>query len=108
MPNRLTFDDESLFPIQAFFNTVGDDSFLRVVDSLTKGVGYSINDCDCSFPDDLEPDEQPFDGVRFSWFERSIVISTAQLGDYIRLLCKEFGEKSPTDHEQINDILARL
>ena len=88
MPNRLTLDDESLFPIQAFFDAVGDDSFVRVVDSLTKGVGYSINDCDCSFPDDLEPDEESFEGVRFSLFEQSIVISTEQLGQYIRLVCK--------------------
>lgn len=108
MPDRLTIDDESLFPVQAFFNAVGDESFIRVMDSLTNGVGYSINECDCSFPGDLDPGEEVFQGVRFSLFEQSVVISTQELARYIKEVCKGFVDRKPTEQDSVARILSRL
>ena len=107
MPDRLLIEDESLFPIQTFFNAVSDDSFVGVVDALTSGVGYSINDCHCHFPGDLDPGDEPFDGVQFSLFEQSIVISREELKSYLKLVCDEFVKRFPTERERINGLLAR-
>ena len=108
MPNRLAIQDDSLFPIQAFFNAIGDGSFVRMLDSLTNGIGFSINDCDCSFPADLEPDEKTFDGVRFSLFERNIVISTAELARFLRIACDEFVKTCPNETQAVNRLLSRM
>lgn len=108
MPDRLTIDDDILFPVQAFFNAVSDDSFIRVMDSLTNGVGYSIYECDCSFPGDLDPGEEIFQGVRFSLFEHSVVISNQELSSYIRKVYKGFVDRFPKEQENLARILNRL
>ena len=108
MPERLRIDDDPLLPVQAFFNAIGDESFVRVIDALTSGVGYAINDCDCSFPSDLDPGEKVFQGVRFSLFEQSIVISPQDLARYIKIVSKGFVEQRPTEQENVARILNRL
>lgn len=37
---RVTIDDDSILPVQAFFNAVSDWSFVLVMDALTNGVGW--------------------------------------------------------------------
>lgn len=108
MPNRLLVQSESHFPVQTFFNSIGDDSFVKMIDTLTNGVGYSINECDCTFPDDLDPDEEPFDGVRFSLFEESVIIDTDELKKHLKVVCDEFVKRHPETTEQINGFLGRL
>lgn len=108
MPDRLTLDDERLLPVQAFFNAIGEESFVRVIDSLTSGVGYTSNDCDCSFPGDLDPGEKVFQGIRFSLFEQSIVISHEELASYIKIVCQGHVDRHPTEQENIARILNQL
>lgn len=107
MPNRLTLE-KPLFPIQTFFNAVSDDSFIRVLKSMADGVGYSINDCDCSFPEDLDPDEVPFVGVRFEIFDDQIIITRAELDDYLREVGKEHISRHPHETEDVEAILNGL
>lgn len=73
MPDRLQLE-ESMFPVQAFFNAIPDDCFDKVLASLQGHVGYSINDCHCQFPSDLDPDEESFSGVRFSIYEDEVIL----------------------------------
>ncbi|MFO0883541.1 MAG: ribonuclease toxin immunity protein CdiI [Pirellulales bacterium] len=107
MPERLRIDDDQLLPVQAFFNAIGDESFVRVIDALISGVGYAINDCDCSFPSDLDPGEEVFHGVRFSLFEQSIVISPQELARYIKTASERFIEQHPAEQENVARILNR-
>ena len=108
MSTRLKLDDPSLFPVQAFFNAIGDASFVQVIDHLTSRVGYSINDADCTFPADLDPGDEPFDGVRFSLFEEDKVISIEQLNDYVRRVCDAHRAHHPEDEERIEQLLGRI
>ncbi len=108
MPVRLTIDDKLLFPVQAFFNAVDDESFIRVMNSLANGVGYSINECDCSFPGDLDPGEELFQGARFSLFEQSAVISHQELASYIKKVSNGFVDRYPTEQDNVARILSRL
>lgn len=107
MADRLNLTDE-FFPIQTFFNALGDDSFVRAANLLLDGVGYSINDCDCSFPGDLDPDEEPFDGVRFSIFEDEVVISEASLRSYVKEACEMQLSLAPSQRSEINSILEKI
>ena len=56
---------------------------------------FSINDVDCSFPGDLDPGDESFDGVRFSLFEEHIIISTDQLRQYLQTVCKAYVAEHP-------------
>ncbi len=107
MPTRLMISDERLFPVQAFFDAVADRSFVRVVDSLTNGIGYSIDDVDCSFSTDLDPGEESFDGVRFSVFEATVVIPTSLLRSYLEQVCRDYCNAHPEDRAALLEFLSR-
>jgi hypothetical protein len=107
MPTRITLKDERLFPVQAFFNAIADSSLVQVVDHLTKGIGYSVHDAHCRFPADIDPGEEPFDGVRFSLFEDSVVIGMSQLHHFLAIVSNRYSESHPKDKEVLNQLLQR-
>jgi len=107
MPIRLTLSDSKMFPVQAFFNSVSDSSFVKVIDWLTKGIGYSIDVAHVNFPTDLDPWEQPFEGVRFSIYEDSVTISREKLMEIIRPLCADYCSQHPKDEAAIKGFLDR-
>ena len=107
MPARIVLRDPILFPIQAFFNAVSDSSFVKVVDHLTNGVGFAVNDTDCTFPTDLDPCEELFEGVRFSLFEDQVVISKDQLRHYLQIVCDAFIIEHPEDKDVISKFFDR-
>jgi len=100
--------DECLFPVQAFFNALSDDEFIRVIGLLSNRVGYHPDYCHCYFPEDLDPGEELFEGVCFSIFEDKIVISLEELNDVIRLACAEYVSRNPVDEGRVKEILDRL
>lgn len=108
MPDRLTVDDESLLPVQAFFNAVSDESFLHVIDSLVNGAGCVINDCGCLFPGDLDSGDEIFAGVQFFLFEQTVVISNQELAGLIKEVCRRFADRNPAEQGNVARILSRL
>jgi CDI immunity protein len=80
---KICGDWEPLFPVQALFNAIGDDSFLDVVRHLLNRQGYSSDYCHCHFPADLDPQAPTFDGVQFSHFDDVIVITETQFADVL-------------------------
>src|SRR4051812_2518787 len=108
MPTRLTLKDSKMFPIQAFFNAIGDSSFIEMVDYLTRRVGYSINVAHVRFPTDLDPDEEPFEGVRFSIYEDNIVIPISKLKEILQQLVLDFERSHPDSKDELARLIARL
>ena len=88
MPERLELECR-LFPVQVFFNALSDRKFWEVLESLKNKVGHSINDCHCEFSSDLDYGEETFEGVRFSIYEDSVIISE----EVLKLILKEIALK---------------
>jgi hypothetical protein len=107
MPARLNLHDPQLIPVQAFFNAIGDASFVKMVDCLTSGIGFSVNDVDCTFPGDLDPGEELFDGVRFSLFEERVVITRDELQHYLQITCADFIFNHPEAKPILDEFLCR-
>jgi hypothetical protein len=107
MPQRLEITNPDLFPIQAFFNSVSDASFMKVVDCLTSRIGYSINETNCTFPGDLDPGEESFEGVCLSLFEESVVISLVQLREYLEIVCRNYVTCHLADEGVLSKLLTR-
>jgi hypothetical protein len=105
MPDRVRLD-ASLFPVQVFFNAVCDQSFVGVVERLSHGIGHCVNDIDCSFPEDLDPDEEPFEGIRFSTFEEEVLLDNQSLLDIVAVACDEHLLRHPTDKGRLEAALA--
>ena len=110
MPKRLNFvkDNDPLFPVQAFFNAISDDSFVRTVENLSKNIGAAFDDCDCEFPGDLDPGDETFEGVRFSLFEEEVVVDQNTFQRFLRLACEEHLRRHPQDSHAINESLSSI
>ena len=106
MPDRLSLNEGRLFPVQCFFNAVPDFNFVEVVRLLLRGIGYSSDDAHCRFPGDLDPGEETFDGVQFSLFEESVVITTEELHRYIREACQSYLDCYPDEQDEISNLLS--
>lgn len=104
MPNRLSLEGD-LFPVQCFFNAVYDDQFVEVIGRLLRGIGHGSNEAHCTFPDDLDPGEEPFEGVMFSIFEEVVVLKHEEFLNYLREACRSYLATHPDDDDEINRLL---
>lgn len=112
---RIKVEDKKLFPMIAFFNSVGDNSFIDIVDSLTRGVGASYNSVHCHFPGDMDEYELVVErggkvpeGIEFSfdWGEE-VVVDTPTFRHYLTLACEAYMRDHPEDRARIEELLAR-
>jgi CDI immunity protein len=87
---KICGDWEPLFPVQALFNAISDDSFLDIVRHLLNRQGYSSDYCHCHFPADLDPQEPTFEGVLFSHFDDVTVITETQFADVLDLVILDY------------------
>jgi hypothetical protein len=101
---RIVLENE-LFPVQAFFNAIPDDSFLKVIESFSKNVGASFNDCYCEFLGDLDSEDIPIDGIQFSLYEQEVVISKINFLSYLTRVCDIFLHDNPNKKENIERLL---
>jgi len=111
MPKRINIENQQsydrLFPVQAFFNEVSDSDFVMMVDSLTQGVGMGLNVANCTFPGDLDPWQEPFDGVMFSLYEDEVVVDIPSFRHFLTLACEAYVREHPEDRAEIAELLAR-
>lgn len=82
--------------------------FLRTIGYLVEGTSYGNEYSDCDFPDDLEDDEEPFEGVRFRYHDDEIVVSEEEFKEYLTLACKRYEDINPDKSSEIKDLLSRL
>ena len=101
---RIVLSDD-LLPVQAFFNAIPDDSFLKTIEAFSKGVGASFNDCHCEFPGDLDPEDEMIEGVQFALYEQEVVISMAAFLEYLTKACDVFINDNPEDKDDVERLL---
>jgi CDI immunity protein len=94
-PLKLCEDRDALFPVQAFFNAIGDASLVDIITHLVKRQGYSSDYCHCRFPGDLDPAEPTFNGVRFSHFDDVVVIAEDQFADILDMVAASYSGVDP-------------
>jgi CDI immunity protein len=107
-PLKLCGDWEPLFPVQALFNAISDDSFLDIVRHLLNRQGYSSDCCHCHFPADLDPQEPTFEGVLFSHFDDVIVITEAHFADVLDRVLASYQHVDPTGADVLSKLLAEF
>ncbi len=98
-------DRDPRFPVQAFFNSISDSSFIGIISNLLKYIGYCTDNACCKFPGDLDPGEELFEGVRFSLFEDVIIIDNKSFLEYLKIVCTEHIEYCPSDKEEVSNLL---
>ena len=89
--------NESLYPLIGFFNAISTSSFVETIKHLAEGVGVVIEYNGCYFPTDLEPNEEVFEGVKFSeeYLHEEIIVSYAVVYKYMAAVCDIFAQEHP-------------
>ena len=91
-----------------YFNSINNMFFLRTIGYLVENIGYGDEYSYCDFPDDLEEDEEPFEGVRFRYHDDEVVVSEKKFKECLSLACKRYEEINPDKSSEIKDLLSRL
>ncbi|MNJ61640.1 hypothetical protein D3C77_574410 [compost metagenome] len=94
--------DKEHFPITAFFNSISDSDFIETIKNLSLGIGVGINATVCLFPDDLDPDEEKFEGIMFSLHDDEVIVDYQTFLYYLEKACSVFIEVYP-DKKSIID-----
>lgn len=96
------------FPVMAFFNSVPDSNFMRVLEQMSIGIGTGINEADCSFSGDVEEDEEKFDGVRFSVYEEEVILNYEIFYYYLNLACRNYVDVFPNERNELEQYLTTI
>ena len=107
MPTRISLPDH-LLPVQALFNAAWDATFVRFLESLSRGIDCVFNDCGCEFPSGLEPGEEPFEGVRFWLFDEKVILTESEFHQILKQVGETQKKRVPEQAAQIDAILAKL
>lgn len=108
MVKRIISDNEwndKYFPVKAFFNEISDNAFLKVIEYMSNGNGHGLNVAYCVFPDNVEPDEKPFEGVKFGVYEDEIILEFQEVYYYMKEASNAYIKNFPEDKETINKLL---
>ncbi len=106
--NNLDQENDPLWIAKEFFNSINNMFFLRTIGYLIEGKSYGDEYSDCEFPDNLEDDEVPFEGVRFRYHDDEVVVTEESFKDCLSLACKKYAEINPDKSSAIKNLLSRL
>jgi hypothetical protein len=98
------------FPIQAIFNMVSDERFIKVIEGISQGKGFGENYGACVFEGDLDEYELEtngaFDGAEFGLHSgQEIIIDYKSLEYYLKIICNEYILDFPESKSQLNQLL---
>lgn len=99
-------DNDDLKIAKEFFNTFSGNNFCDAVSYLCQGVGYGNEYSACEFPDDLDFDEQAFDGAKFRYFDDELIVSLRQLELLVDEAVEKFIKTHPDQKERTEKLIA--
>jgi hypothetical protein len=104
--NSDLYSDEML-PVIWFFDAISEPSFVRVIKSLTEGVGAVFEYNGCYFSKDLEPEVEPFDGILFSngAVNKEVLVCYSVAFKYMNAASKSFIQEYPDKKEILSELL---
>ena len=105
---------ETHSPVIGFFSVISNPArFVRIINTLSTGVGHGFEFAVCTFPGDLDEYDiaqgMMFDGVEFSLHSgEEVVISYEEFYYYLHKACMNHLEIYPEDKTVIGEILERV
>lgn len=98
---------DKMLPVIWFFDAISEPSFIRVIKSLTEGVGSVIEYNGCYFSSDLDPEEEPFEGILFSngAVNKEVLIDYSITLKYMDVASRSFIQEYPEKKEILSELL---
>lgn len=97
-----SYSEEQL-PIAAYFNYIPNDSFIEALANLIEGVGAGYNAWVSEFPEENEPDEEPFKGIRFAdnVLKEEYIADHPTVYRFLKLAADAYINKYPADRDRV-------
>lgn len=95
-------------PAIAFFNAIKNNEFIDTIKQMSKEIGRGFDEVDCSFSNDLEPDEEPFEGVEFALGNQEVILDYKAYFYYLELACLKYVNEFPKDKQIIEKYLSLI
>lgn len=107
MPKRiqLVADNDPLFPAQAFFNAISPRDFITTIKRLLINIGAGVDDAVCTFPESLDPGDERFEGIQFSFFEDEVTVDEPTFQKFLIAACRAHIAEHPEDLDEIEKAL---
>lgn len=105
-PYRVLLEDR-LLPVQAYFNALPDDIFLRALEDLASGVGADYNGVGYVLPSE-DDESAPLNGVLFYVPGEEITISNAEMMCHLKEALAAYTSTHPTDRDAAETLYGRI
>lgn len=110
--NETLFDyDHSSDPLRiakSFFNSLFDISFLKSINYLVNRTSVVSEYHGCTFPENIDPDEEPFVGVKFRRIDEEIIVEEEIFLSLLKETCERYLDRVPEKEAEVKDLLARI
>jgi hypothetical protein len=101
-------DSDELWVVKNFFSEHDGVLFPSCIAHILSGIGYGNEYAMCTFPDSIEPDEEPFNGIRFTMYGGHTKVIDEDAFKKITIeACRRYILKNSSRRNQITEILSR-
>ena len=104
----INFDEDPMAIPKAFFNSLYDIDFLWRMKRVASQKHVADEFHGCSFPDDIDWDEEPFQGVKFRFRDEEIIIDLEQFKELALQALDAFLKFHPEKIVEVNMIRKML
>lgn len=110
--NKELFDidyknDKMAIP-KAFFNSIGDIRFPDRLIRLLKGQHVADEYHGCTFPGDIDGDEEPFEGVKLRLDEEEVIIEESSFYALLKEASSRYVAIHPEAEATIQELISNL
>ncbi|MBC7531597.1 MAG: hypothetical protein H7318_08465 [Oligoflexus sp.] len=92
-----------------FFNISHTISFLRTMQYIINGIGVVVDEyTECCYSNDREPEELPWEGIKFRLFEEEVILSTSESIELLKEACLRYITLHNSKLAEVNALLAQI
>ena len=76
--------EEPIYLAKLYSNRAHTLTFLGTIEHIINGAGVVDEHAGCGFSDDREPNEEPWEGIKFFLFEEEVVLNLPEAMELLR------------------------
>ena len=106
----LEFDhnNDAMAIAKHFFNSLSHSDFADTIERILNHKHVADEYHGCSFPHDVDYDEEPFEGVKFRRVDDELIVDENTFRSLVRDACTAYLKVYPNHSERIETILAKV
>ena len=105
---NIDYHNDPHWIIKDYFNKINDCFFLDRINNIVSRIGGGDEYAGCEFPERMDYDGEPYEGVKCWYLEDEIIVSEEDFKKHLIFACKEYTKLHLKKKEEIEKILNHL